>query len=298
MNLTKLSFRKIKWLFNTNKFKNNPIKVLSRVFAWELFRIFGTRMDFTFDGNLKIFLYPNDGVARLTYYFDYHEPEIFTFLDNFLNHTKEKLKEVIYCDIGANIGLYTLFVAKRIGNKGKVISFEPQPLTYQRLIENIKLNNLENILSVNKAVGDINSSIAIRQSPDSAKAFVSRTKEDRKDIKVEMVSFDNFLKNNDIAKVDYLKIDVEGFEYFVLQGMKEFLKNSPPIIIQIELYEEFLKRSGSSINQTLNYLNDLGYTFWQLNSNNIKLIECKDNISGDLFLIKKENIKELSNYLY
>lgn len=297
MNFTQLSPRKIKWLTNSSEFKKRPFRILTRVVVWEIFRKFGKRMSFTFDSNLKIFLYPNDGAARLTYYFDYHEPEIFAFLERFLLITKEKENEIIYCDIGANIGLYSLFAAKRIGSKGKIISFEPQPVTYKRFIENIKLNNFKNILPVSKAVGDVNGFIAIKESTDSAKTFVSKTNVDKAESQVEMVSFSNFLNNNKIGKVDYLKIDVEGFEFYVLQGMKEFLIKTPPKIIQIELYEEFLKRNGSSVKQTLDFLYDLEYTFWKLDGISLKLYECKNNFSGDLFLIKKENIEVLSELL-
>lgn len=297
MNFTKISLEKIKWLTNSGKFKKSPIKILTRVLVWEIFRKFGKRMSFIFDNNLKIYLYPNDGVARLTYYFGYHEPEIFNFLKKFLDKIKESEDEIVYCDIGANIGLYSLFAAKRLENKGKVIAFEPHPLIYKRFIENIKLNSLQNIIAINKAVGDNNGAVSLVHSLDSAKTYVSKVYNNSKEKNVDLISFDTFLKENKISNIHYLKIDVEGFEFYVLQGMKEFLRNTPPKIIQIELYEEFLQRSGSSLNQTVDFLNDLGYTFWKLDSNNLKLYEIKDNYSGDLFLIKKENIDKLSEFL-
>lgn len=98
MNFTKIEFSKIKWLIKTEEFKRNPLKVIYRVFKWELLRKFKIRKEFLFDKNLKVYLYPNDGVARLTYYFNYHEPEIFKFLDSFLS------KGMNYCDIGAILG--------------------------------------------------------------------------------------------------------------------------------------------------------------------------------------------------
>lgn len=286
--------RKIKWIVTTNHFKKKPFQVIVRVLIWEIFKKFGKRMIFTFDGDLKIFLYPDDGVARLTFYFGYHEPEIFKFLGKFL-YTLEG-KEIVYCDIGANIGLYSLFVAKRLRNKGRVISFEPDAKTYNRFIENIKLNNLLNINAINKAVGDNNGYVKLVCNKDSAKTYVS--KEHKNNIyEVELVKFDDFLIKNKITNVDYIKIDVEGFEFFVLLGMREFLINNPPRIIQIELYEEFLIRSGSSLNQIVSFLKILGFTFWKLNENTLKLYQCNNDLRGDLFLIHKNFVQLNKSFL-
>lgn len=216
---------------------------------------------------------------------------------SFLERIQKDKEEIIYCDIGANIGLYSLFAAKRLNNIGKVIAFEPQPETFKRFIENINLNRFENIIAINKAVGDKNGSVAIVQSADSAKTFVSKTTSNNKEIKIDLICFDTFLIEKGIEKIDYLKIDVEGFEYYVLKGMQKFLRNTPPKVIQIELYDEFLKRSGSSLEQTINYIRDLDYTFWKLDGKIIKLYECKDHFSGDLFLIKKEKINEFTDFL-
>jgi len=133
MNITKFTLKKLNWLFHQPGFKMNSIKTLYRVLSWEIIRKKKKRIPFVFDSNLNIYLYPDDGVARLTYYFGYHEPLIFRFLESFL------LKGMTYCDIGANIGLYSIFAAKRIGNDGKVIAFEPQTKTYYRFLENTGL---------------------------------------------------------------------------------------------------------------------------------------------------------------
>lgn len=297
MKFTKLSFSKIKWLINNIAFKKNPLSVIIKILIWEIFRKFGVKRSYIFDDNIKIYLYPNDGVARLTFYFNYHEPEIFKFLEKFINKIKEKQDELIYLDIGANIGLYSLFVAKRVQKRGKVIAFEPHPNTFDKLTENIRLNNFNNIIAINKALGNEKNFVYINQCEDSAKTFVSNLKTDQSEMKVEMVNLDYFLKENQIDKIDYVKIDVEGFEFYVLQGMKELLKNSPPLIIQIELYEKFLARSGSSLDTTVKFLYEFKYTTWKLNSNKIKLQKCKNDFSGDLFFINETNIKKLVEFL-
>jgi len=293
MNFTKVSFNKIKWLIRTEKFKCNPIKLMLRIINWELIRKFNKRKQFLFDQDLKIYLYPNDGVARLTYYFDYHEPEIFKFLDSFLSNG------MTYCDIGANIGLYSIFAAKRVGPNGKVFSFEPQKETYQRLLENIEMNGLKNIKTINKAVGAYNGVAIIKQNEDSAKSYIIKNSDEGERCfdKIEVINFDNFVNAEKLYDIDYLKIDVEGYEYNVLQGMTDFLKNKPPKIIQIELYESFLNRNGSSINQVKEFFFTLGYSFFKLSPEQNKLIKESEDLEGDIFVVKNEKITNLLGFI-
>ena len=71
MNFTKITISKIEWLLKTTEFRKNPFKLIYKIVNWEIFRKFRKRRLFIFDNDLKIYLYPNDGVARLTYYFGY-----------------------------------------------------------------------------------------------------------------------------------------------------------------------------------------------------------------------------------
>lgn len=166
------------------------------------------------------------------------------------------------------------------------------------MLSNIRINNIDNILTVNKAVGDVDGIVGMKNNNDSAKSYVSESNEELKDCdKVELVNFDHFISSEKILKIDYLKIDVEGYEYNVLKGMKNFLKNTPPLIIQIEIYESFLNRSGSSINQVEEFFLDLGYSFYKLNQSVNKLINIRQIIEGDVFIIKDENIEKLSTFI-
>src|SRR5574341_1641841 len=136
MELTRFSIDKVRWLVRTSAFRKQPVKILKRVLQWELIRWNNAPVQFRFDRSLVLQLYPNDGAARLTYYFEYHEPEIFRFLDCYLR------SGMTFVDVGANIGCYTLFAAKRVGPLGQVWAFEPQQPTYSRLVENIQNNRL------------------------------------------------------------------------------------------------------------------------------------------------------------
>ena len=79
--------------------------------------------------------------------------------------------------------------------------------------------------------------------------------------------------------------------------MTNFLKNTPPKIIQIELYESFLNRNGSSINQVKEFFFTLGYSFFKLSPEQNKLIKESEDLEGDIFVVKNEKITNLLGFI-
>ena len=144
-----------------------------------------------------------------------------------------------FFDVGANIGLHSLFASKRIGSEGKVIAFEPCESTYKRLVENVNLNKPNNIYVFKLALGDNDCEMdMIKITSDTSKTYIRQVKSNNKDEIIEIVkltTLDNFIRNNNIKKIDYLKIDVEGFELNVLKGAITTLTNIIPAIIQLEI---------------------------------------------------------------
>jgi FkbM family methyltransferase len=280
MNLSRVTFSKIGWLIRSPRFRHQPLKVFLRVLRWEWFRKVGKRMLIDFDGDLRAYLYPNDGVARLTFYFGYHEGATFHFMRRFLQ------PGMTYFDVGANIGFYSIFAAKRVGPSGHVVAFEPQQDTFQRMLENISLNNLHNIQPYNIAIANKTGILSLHRLDDSSKSFTSESDatSDSSDT-VESTTLDHLFHQNKIAKPDYVKIDVEGFELNVLLGMKEILQNSPPTIIQLELYEAFLMRNDASIGLVESLARQYGYGFYLLDPLQNKLRVASGLLSGDVFLL-------------
>jgi FkbM family methyltransferase len=151
----------------------------------------------------------------------------------------EKKQPRIFVDIGANIGLYTIKMARQMGNNGKVIAIEADPENYEALVENIRLNELSNVHAFNLACWD---------KEEDVKLFMGLTKEKGISSVKEKVSgrmvvvhgniLDNILAGLEIKEVDMVKIDVEGAEEEVLLGMKETIANSNKIEILFEAWDE------------------------------------------------------------
>src|SRR3989344_5109884 len=160
-------------------------------------------------------------------------------------------------DIGAHIGLFSIFAASRAKN-GRVYAFEPAPDNFQMLEKNIGLNNLSNIVPVNQAVagkGGVRDFILYKKSA-AAHSFVFSKTEERDIIKVKTVSLDEIVKKNNIEKIDVLKMDCEGAEYEILfNASPETLAMVKSICMEYHEYENrkvselkaFLEKNGFRI---------------------------------------------------
>lgn len=126
-------------------------------------------------------------------------------------------------DVGANLGYFALQEAKVVGPKGVVYAIEPIPQNFFLLKHNVALNNLENIQVFNLAIGDTDGSLDLFLGCASnwASAFKTSINTDQK-ITVPSKRLDTFLK--DKGKVDLVRMDVEGYETKIVDGMEETLK--------------------------------------------------------------------------
>ena len=298
MKLTKVSLEKIKSLLNYKDFKSSPMKVLYKMLKWEIARIRDKKVKYIFDQTFNITLQVNEGVSRLTYYFGYSEPGIFNFINYYLK------EGMFFFDIGANIGLHSLFAAKRVGSKGKVFAFEPCESIYKRIIENIESNHIDNIYIYNLALGDNERETEIiKNTSDTSRTHIRLFSEDEigRDKKIEkviMTTLDKFVIGNNINRIDYLKIDVEGYEFNVLKGSAKTLAIIKPSIIQVEFDHENLIHNNVDLDEVRKYFQEYNYYLFSLNSNN-KLHSLKSNLvyPYNTFFVHEPKMNELSNLI-
>ena len=138
-------------------------------------------------------------------------------------------------DIGSHIGLFAL-IAAHANERGRVFAFEPVPEIAGRLAQHVELNGLTNVVCVNSAVSDFDGSSEIYHGA-GASFTASLSKEfmhwqtDWKATNVPVTSIDRFVRDNEIHKVDLVKIDTESTEPQVLHGMVETIQRDHPNII-------------------------------------------------------------------
>jgi len=153
-------------------------------------------------------------------------------------------------DVGANVGYYSLLAAVLVGNEGRVYAFEPLPRNVRFLRRHVTLNHMDNVEVIEAAVSDHTGAASFDLGASSAMGHLS----DAGDIEVRLVCLDEMLENGDIQPPDYMKVDVEGAEYEVLQGARKVIQRYRPTF--------FLDTHQREAHQPLiALLKELGYTF-------------------------------------
>lgn len=186
-------------------------------------------------GGLSAFVRPRS--EDLAIFTTNHEPGV---IDWFLPRQGE-----LVVDVGAHIGTYTLRAAKAGAD---VVAFEPNPDSYRLLCENVKLNGFRHVSCRNVALGS-ETGVAQLIVPDVylGRAWTSVGAQDSKGISVRLTRLDDEIPESPARPIDWLKVDVEGFELEVLKGATGLLHRTKRIIIEIthgneSLAEELLLR--------------------------------------------------------
>lgn len=187
-----------------------------------------------------------------------------------LHFLKEIVSEGNYCvDIGANLGYFSVSLAKIVGKKGHVFAVEPIPLYKEVLQKNLRKFRLKNVTIHNVALGDQEKTVemgvpvlngimrhGLTQVTEVGNFEYSKT------FTVPMKKPDELF--SDLPKIDFLKVDVEGYEAFVMENFVETLKKHKPLI-QIELVPKDVRV------KVLHLMKSLGYKLFVLQ--NKKLVE-------------------------
>ena len=191
----------------------------------------------------------------------------------------------VVLDIGANIGFYTKILSKLVGENGKVYAFEPDKTNYTYLIKNA--GHLKNVVFFNKAVSDKTGKITLYHSDllnVDHKTYATENYTSTTDI--ECVAIDDIIPNH---KVDFIKIDIQGFEYFAFKGMENVFAKMENLKIVTEFYPYGIKKSGVSSTDFINLL--LQYNF------KISTIEEQGLVSFNMENIALYENKEKDTYL-
>lgn len=162
-------------------------------------------------------------------------------------------------DIGANIGQTSLWMADELKSKEiEIIAVEPYPSTYEKLICNINLNQFKNITPINIAFGNSDSKLLMEGCSSNSGAFrINSSSKTGEFVEVSQTTLDNYFKDNN-KQVNFIKIDVEGFEYNVIKGGEQTIKEYYPTLF-IEIDNENLKTQNSSALDLLALLRNYGY---------------------------------------
>ncbi len=170
----------------------------------------------------------------------------------------------VYVDVGANIGYYTLLAAQRVGPKGKVIAYEPDPDNFALLERNLQLNaqqlhGLQQVQLFPFALYDKNIAGKLFLSGENfGDHRVYATDESRISREISLVHGGEHV-GQQTQKINFLKVDTQGAEFFVMNGLKQLIMdNREHLHIMLEFCPYGIRHSGAAGHDLVQLLEDIG----------------------------------------
>jgi FkbM family methyltransferase len=238
---------------------------------YKMFNVYAT----DFIDNQKIYYDPNTDIGTSLFFNG-------SFEKNELDICRKYIKEnSIVVDIGANIGIHSIYFSQ-IAKKGLVLAFEPALEPYSLMLSNIK--DIDNILPVNLAVSNSDQIADFYITTDNAYSSLKDTK--RKTIKnikrIICCKLDDLMLGLNLDHIDFVKIDVEGFEHNVLEGMQKIIEIHRPVIF-CEIYQG--TDSNNYPEETIKFISNLGYNAFIVEGDKLAKYIKHDDIHHNYFFL-------------
>ncbi|OIO31238.1 hypothetical protein AUJ77_00305 [Candidatus Nomurabacteria bacterium CG1_02_43_90] len=267
-NLPDFLFTFIKAIYNATIAKSISVVFTLRAYNFKKETLINLNY---FGFSYKLYINPKNGyLDKWLYVYKCYETHI---LKEIMNNIK---KGDTVLDIGANIGHHSLFISKVVGDKGNVISFEPISFLREQFEKSTSINKSANVTVMPLALGEKESkeTIHICESNTAGSSIVNFSAVGKKE-SIKVVTLDSLSLNP-----SFMKIDVEGYEYFVLKGAEETIKkNHPKILLEYSpLY--YAKTNPSHQKEIITFLRNNNYDIYDLDEERKKIVDDVDFISS------------------
>lgn len=249
-----------RFLKSQDAFRRAPVLTLFRSAAWygKCFLGKPTVLELSRWKIQMMFPSQRKGFGKFVFAFrEYYEPEL-AYLEKVLS------PGMVFVDVGANFGVYTLVAGRLVGQTGKVLAFEPTARSFATLQQNLELNRFQNVAAFQVALGESRSKAWLNYGWDPVGNWIGeRSRGESQGEDVQSESLDQVLEEKVVQRVDVIKIDVEGGEERVLRGAIRCLMKCNPIVI-FEFNAACALRCGLSPWGAADFLASLGYQFMLL----------------------------------
>ncbi|MEM1223213.1 MAG: FkbM family methyltransferase [Verrucomicrobiota bacterium] len=197
--------------------------------------------------------------------------------------------EDLFVDIGANVGSYSILACSAVGAEG--IAFEPVPSTFDKLIDNMRVNRIEGrVECINEGVGATRGELKFTSGKDTMNHALAEGEHCGEAIAVKVCTLDDKLTNRSPG---IIKIDVEGFETPVLDGAASILqsKNLHSVIMELNGSGEHY---GFDENEILKRMGEYGFETYSYDpfTRKLKSLEGKNQSSGNTIFIRNKKLVE------
>jgi FkbM family methyltransferase len=186
-------------------------------------------------------------------------------------------KGAVVVDAGANIGVYSRFLSRLVGDTGSVHSFEPSPDNFAHLAKAV--STLPNVRANQLAVSDRTENKLLYVSEDlnvDHRAYPTKG-ESRQTISIQATALDDYFQPD--SRVDLVKVDIQGYELHALRGATRLLRDNPKIKLLLEFWPYGLSQAGSSAEELLSLLSQNDFKAFSINHG--RLVEFRYTKAGE-----------------
>lgn len=185
-----------------------------------------------------------------------YEPETKALLSSFLR------PGMVFVDLGANEGFFSVVASRFVGPAGKILAIEPQSRLGPVIRRNLELNNASNVTLAQAAISAEAGVADFNLAPDTnsgSSGLARATRYANPTQVVRTLTLDACLQEHSLAKVDVMKIDIEGYEYEAVLGAKEIFRSHSVRRVLIEIHEKLLSARGRRPQDISDFLLSCGY---------------------------------------
>jgi FkbM family methyltransferase len=231
---------------------------------------------------LKLKIYPGNEIYRAIFVRGIYDPNLIVVVNSFLTDGS------VFIDAGTGIGHFSLLASRVIGKNGRIYAVEPSSRDFERLCDNIELNKLPDVVHPRQFAfldknGTEQLSIACEERNlinTIGTEFSSKGVDKIKTEKVNVVRIDDFVENERINKVDFIKLDVEGSETRALRGARNTIEKYRPSLM-VGVNETALKSCGSCLKELQQMLRDFKYRTYRLRDDSFFTLEPVSDITKE-----------------
>lgn len=207
-----------------------------------------------FDTDISMCIDRSRSMGSALYWTGFHEFREFLFLHRYLR------PDMVFVDVGANLGEYTLFAAKRLV-RGKVLSFEPLPSMRRALEQNIALNGYENIRVYPFGLSSARGTMVIHEFEDVHEGLATFYPGDRvggRTVSASLEKLDDVILAGAFERVDFVKIDIEGGELNALRGTMQVIDRFRPAFM-VEMNALTYQAAGYTVGDVVDFFTKVNY---------------------------------------
>lgn len=222
---------------------------------------------------------------RCVYYQGNYRPWV---IDQFVQYIQEGDTVI---DVGANIGSYSLRFAQKVGKTGRVFAFEPEPSVFQRLQDNLALNQTSNLEALAMAVaddaGELEFFVTPEDSENHGRSALFPSDWRARAVVVPTTSIDRFMEDRNLRQLRAIKADTQGAEHKVLVGAARTIRELAPLIF-LRLNQSNSRVAGCDTAQSVELLRDHGYDLYVMDGKKMRRYADADCADDCTLIARKE----------